>query len=407
VRTLFITSNNVPHSRVSGGQAATLAVLRSYARLGSVSLVAVGEETERDKPLGELTSLCTDVQIVRTKLLFARHRLSHAITAGLALATGRSFKIAKFQDRRLGAILRRRAADERAWDIVHFDSLAMGSYARLFSGTFRVLLEHNVEWEIFERYAMSQPFPFNHLAALEAKRLRRAELQIAGNVDHIMTLSERDAQILRDADCSTPTSTIPIPPGEVALTPARDRRRPFILSLGNLTNVGRQHGTVWFAEKVWPAVRHAIPNAEWHIVGGNPSPVVQNLNGKIGIQVHGFVEDLTPITDKARVCVVPLFAAGGIRIKILDMLALGIPCVATKIGAQGIDVTDHEDILLADSPADFAAAVVAVLTDDELHRRIAQNGHELVQRRYSSAALDAAIEQVMSMAPAAHLATLP
>jgi glycosyltransferase involved in cell wall biosynthesis len=102
----------------------------------------------------------------------------------------------------------------------------------------------------------------------------------------------------------------------------------------------------------------------------------------LGIHVTGYVEDITPYQQQAAMVVVPVRAGGGMRVKILNALAEGIPIVSTTVGCEGIQVADGEDILIADEPADFAAAVLRVLNDPGLAQRLSRNGRRLAETTY-------------------------
>jgi glycosyltransferase involved in cell wall biosynthesis len=121
--------------------------------------------------------------------------------------------------------------------------------------------------------------------------------------------------------------------------------------------------------------------AELWIVGRDPRPEVLELNGN-GVHVTGRVEDVVPYYRQSAVCVVPLRAGGGTRLKILEAMALGRPVVSTTIGCEGLDVVDGEHLLIADNPAQFAEKTVRLLTERQLYQHIATEGRKLVVTKY-------------------------
>jgi glycosyltransferase involved in cell wall biosynthesis len=163
-------------------------------------------------------------------------------------------------------------------------------------------------------------------------------------------------------------------------------------------------GVLWFAREVFPLVRQQVPEARFYIVGKNlPKEVckLQDARSKLQrgyrlsairhrpfaishqpIVVTGYVEDPTPYFADSAVFVVPLRAGGGMRVKILDAWARGIPIVSTSIGCEGIEVRDGENILIADTPQDFAQAVVRVIRDLTLAQQLAENGQRWVEEKY-------------------------
>lgn len=138
-------------------------------------------------------------------------------------------------------------------------------------------------------------------------------------------------------------------------------------------------GMRWFVAEVWPRVRRLRPTARLRITGddgGLPLPAAD------GIECTGFVDDLRPHLSTAWLALAPIFAGGGTRLKILEAMAAGTPVVATSKGAEGIDVTDGEQLLIADDAAAFAARVVALLGDAALRARLSHAARRLVAERY-------------------------
>jgi glycosyltransferase involved in cell wall biosynthesis len=147
-------------------------------------------------------------------------------------------------------------------------------------------------------------------------------------------------------------------------------------------------GVLWFAREVWPTVRKRFPEATFTVVGKNPPTSIRDLadsalNGPAGgIKVTGYVPDPQQYLENAAVFVVPLFSAGGMRVKIVDGWRWGLPIVSTTIGAEGINYRDGENIVIADSPEDFSKAIIRVLSEPDLAQRLRQNGRSWVEQHY-------------------------
>ena len=136
-----------------------------------------------------------------------------------------------------------------------------------------------------------------------------------------------------------------------------------------------------FVVQILPLIRHTINPMEFWIVGGNPRPEVLELNGN-GVRVTGRVEDVVPYYQQSTVCVVPLRAGGGTRLKILEAMALGRPVVSTTIGCEGLDVVDGEHLFIADTPEQFAQKTVRLLLDRHLSQYMCANARRLVEAHY-------------------------
>jgi glycosyltransferase involved in cell wall biosynthesis len=136
-----------------------------------------------------------------------------------------------------------------------------------------------------------------------------------------------------------------------------------------------------FSQDIFPRIREVIPDSALWIVGSNPAPDVRALDGA-SIHVTGRVESVIPYYEQSSVCVVPLRAGTGTRLKILEAMALGRPVVSTRVGCEGLDVTHGEHLLIADDPEDFAQHVLHLFQDDALYDRVTANAREHVMACY-------------------------
>ena len=139
----------------------------------------------------------------------------------------------------------------------------------------------------------------------------------------------------------------------------------------------------WFALEVWPLVREERPEAHFYIVGRNPVPEVQALADTPGVTVTGPVDDMRPWVAGASVYVVPMRMGGGVRLKVLQAMSIGRAIVSTAMGVEGIVARPDEDMLMARTPAEFAAAVLTLLKDPALREKLGKSARELVITRYS------------------------
>jgi polysaccharide biosynthesis protein PslH len=156
---------------------------------------------------------------------------------------------------------------------------------------------------------------------------------------------------------------------------------PLLLFVGNMDYRPNIDAVSYFCERVLPLIREKVPQAEVCIVGLNPAPEVLALAGK-GVRVTGTVSDVRPYYEQSSVCIVPLRAGGGTRLKILEAMALGRPVVSTSIGCEGLDVQDGDHLFVADTPEEFAARTLQLLDDTTLRSHIIRCGRELAEQRY-------------------------
>ena len=240
------------------------------------------------------------------------------------------------------------------------------------SATPCVLFQHNVESVLWRRLAEHEPNALKRLVfSIEARKMARYERSAVARFDHVITVSERD----RDAMCALtdPARVSVVPTGvnvhdyrAAAGTPATG---PTVVFLGSMDWEPNIDAVEYFCRDVWPAVRAEVPGARFRIVGRNPHPRVLSLASS-SVEVTGTVPAVLDHLREAAVVVVPLRAGGGTRLKIFEAMAAGRAVVSTSIGAEGLDVADGRDIVLADTGPRFAGAVIALLRDPIARARV-------------------------------------
>jgi glycosyltransferase involved in cell wall biosynthesis len=156
------------------------------------------------------------------------------------------------------------------------------------------------------------------------------------------------------------------------------------VTLGTLHYPPNADGIRWFFEQVYPKVRDIDPDANLTIIGKNPPPEFIRFaeQNSEHVSVTGYVPDLEPFLKNAAVLVIPVRAGGGMRVRILEGFAYGEAIVTTTMGLEGIDAESGKEVIVADTPQDFAEAVLELLGNYELRNEIAKNGRDLVERKY-------------------------
>jgi len=273
-----------------------------------------------------------------------------------------------------------------------------------------VLFEHNVEAVIWERLAATQAGGLRRrYYRMQACRMHRCEEAAVRRADFVIAVSDDDCTTFRDRYGIDHVAAVPT--GVDTDYFANDSvlpDEPTLVFVGSMDWMPNDDGAVWFMQEVLPRVRRSVPGAKLALVGKSPSDGLRRAaDAAGGVTVTGRVDDVRPYLARARAAIVPLRVGGGTRIKIFEAMAAGRPVVSTTIGAEGLPVTHAEHLLIADSPADFAEAVVQVLSDDEMARRLARQGRDLVEERFgwrrAADAFAAILDRVAADRPRRHI----
>jgi polysaccharide biosynthesis protein PslH len=244
---------------------------------------------------------------------------------------------------------------------------------------------HDVAWVMWERMARVVPFHLRPLVQIEARRIRRDELAACRAADVCVPVSAADLQHLSAAMSSPVRAAVVIPGVDCeALTPVdRSPSSSNLVFVGSMSYVPNVDAAEFFVRDVLPRIAREVSEVTLTIVGARPAPAVRRLAADPRVQVTGLVDDVRPFYAAAAAAVVPLRIAGGVRMKILEAMALGSPLVSTSIGAEGLGLQDGRELLIADTPQQFADAVIRLLRDARLRDTLARQARETAVRRFS------------------------
>jgi glycosyltransferase involved in cell wall biosynthesis len=162
--------------------------------------------------------------------------------------------------------------------------------------------------------------------------------------------------------------------------------REHLLFVGNFLHRPNADAVHFFAREILPLVRRELPRVELLVVGDNAPPEFAAYASE-GVRLLGYVPEIEPLFARARVFVAPIRFGAGVKGKIGEALAHALPVVTTTVGAEGMGLRDGEEALIADSPADFAAAVLRAYRDEGLWRRLSDNGRAHAGRHFSPEAV--------------------
>ena len=343
----------------TGGKIRSYHLLRHLAASNDVTLLSY-YGGERDAAYEQdIRSHFPEAEVIWTGIpsASALHYLRH-------LPSPVPYAVRKFTSNRV----RRRVAawlDERRFDVAVCDFLSASLNFPSVASTPCVLFQHNVESLLWRRQADHEPNLLKRLAfSIEAGKMARYERATVARFAHVIAVSEHDRQAMRAMTGADRVSTVPtgVDVDHYAALAATAAERPVVTFLGSMDWEGNIDAVESFCREAWPAISAAVPAAEFRIVGRNPHPRVLKL-ASASVTVTGTVPDVNDHLKESAVLVVPLRIGGGTRLKIFEAMAAGRAVVSTSVGAEGLDVSDGHDIVLADTSSRLAEAVIGLLND--------------------------------------------
>jgi len=283
--------------------------------------------------------------------------------------------------RKLQALLK-----EETYDVILCDFITPAGIIPWDSPTPKVLFTHNVEATIWRRhYEVANNPIWKAISWCEWRKMEAAERRYLRLADQVLTVSETDRDAFaafvdreRLTVISTGVDVNYFQPSQVEESPSS------LVFTGSMDWLPNEDAIFYFAEEILPLIKGRCPQVLLDVVGRNPSSKLQAMAEKEkNIRLTGWVDDIRPYVARAAVCIVPLRIGGGTRLKIFEAMAMAKATVSTTVGAEGLPVNSGENIILADSPADFAAEVVSLLNNPERRIRLGTAARALVEENYS------------------------
>ena len=280
--------------------------------------------------------------------------------------------------------------ESETFDVIQLETAYLCPYIpviRAHSKALIVMRAHNVEYEIWERMADNFSFGlrkwyFRHIS----RQLKRFEKEYIEKYDLLVTFTERDLHQYRKMGYHNGVHLSPIGlnlehyRSALAMVPKPDHRIGFIGALDWMPN---QEGLFWFMQFIWPLLATLNPEVELHIAGRNTPNEVSGLAGEKVI-VHGEVPDALQYMKQFPLLIVPLCSGGGMRVKILEGMALGKLIVTTSLGAEGIQAVHGQHIIIADEPEDFAQAIHHYLDHPAELKKIGEAARQFVETHFDN-----------------------
>ena len=364
-------------------------LIRELGRRGEVHLLAFvhpdalpGDDT-LEESRAALAPYCRTIEYFPLWVKSSKVALASALVA----STG--------SRRPFGAIAHRSRAFERrvahhlssrTFDIVHADTIALSQFVDPHGSVPTALTHHNIESQLMARRAAVEPRWYARAyLKREAAKLMGYESRESPRFGVNIVMSPQDGETLRRL---APGARIAVVPNgvdtEYFAADGGALETPALIYTGGMNMFANRDAVVSFLKETWPHIVSQAPATRFFAVGQDPPRELLDLAAQDRrIEVTGYVSDIRPYVRQSAVYVVPLRVGGGTRLKVLDAMAMGKALVSTSIGCEGIEVTPGEHLLVADSPAAFAASTVGLLAEAPRRQALGAAARRLVTERYA------------------------
>jgi sugar transferase (PEP-CTERM/EpsH1 system associated) len=367
----------------TGGKIRSYNILRELARSHSITFFSFYAAHDSDLH-PDLKNIFDRVVCVPLDLPAAKS-FAEMLDYGARLLSSQPYGITKYcraeVRRSLHALLERETYDVILCDFIFAAAVIPWNWP-----TPKVLFTHNVEADIWRRHYEVATNPiWKAISWREWRKMEGAERRYLRLADRILTVSESDR------DAFAPFLDL----GKLTVIPTGvdvDYFQPMLVEenanslvfTGSMDWLPNEDAILYFVDAILPLIKQQLPEVSLEVVGRSPSRKLQALaETEKSVRLTGWVEDIRPFVARGAACIVPLRIGGGTRLKIFEAMAMKKAVISTSVGAEGLPVSSGENILLADTPNDFADSVVSVLRDPSRRQRLGTAARTLVQENYS------------------------
>lgn len=276
---------------------------------------------------------------------------------------------------------------EKKFDVIILEGLYMFPYIsdiRKYSEAKVVFKAHNIEHEIWERVVANEPsfFKREYLKIL-SHRIKRMEINYINKADSLVTFTQRDANIFNSLGNKLPVHIAPAGIDTSHLIPdQKNKVFPSLFYIGALDWAPNQEALMWFLRKVWTTFREKYPDIKLEIAGRNAPEWFRKSLQEPNIVFLGEISDAYSYMNSRTVMLVPLLSGSGMRIKIVEGMALGKVIITTSIGTEGIDTTHNQNILIADTAEQYQLQLERAINDKSFCDTISQNAIKFVKKNF-------------------------
>lgn len=381
----------VPYPLDAGGRIGIFNITKYVAALGhKIDLVMYSQTEENNEASDVLSEFCTPHFV-------AANTKDSPLGALLNLFSLVPYNISKYIRPELLAKVKELLL-KNDYDVVHIDHLHLAwlsAEIKKIKNIRVVLREHNLEMEIMQRFYENQTDPLLKIYAwMQYQKFRSYEPLLCKSVDTAMMITDVDREKLLSFRKDISTTIIPAGVTEEFLSQQISEVDRFaIFHVGSLEWIPNYTGLQWFVDKVLPELIKLEPRIKLHIYGKAVEKLKIPDAVKNSVLVTGYVTDLLSELSDKHICIVPLSVGGGIRIKVLEMLALGKVVVSTSIGKEGIEAKDDYEICVADSAEQFIVKILWAIGNPDKADAIRERARKFISENYTWSSLAKKFEE--------------
>lgn len=379
MKVLFVTTLFFSCPPKDGSSIRTFNLIKHLSKNNDMVLICIKEKGKPKDDLSELKRYCSQIIILDFE------KPKKIMNYLFNVFSFKPFFVWRKHDKRIQKIVDK-TVKENQFDLIHVDGLAGAQFALAYCDMPKIIDARDAIWLSHNRQMRNKTNVLLKMYYwLKLFRLKKYELKIYAKFDRVVFISKVDEQTIFSLSNGKLDNLATIPFGIDIPEIKSNKHSTKPLSLvftGNMPYFPNIDAMLYFCKDIFPIVKKEFPDLRLYIVGKNPGPEILKLSEPNDIMVTGEVEDIRVWLEKAAIFVCPLRYGSGMKIKILEAMAMAKPIVSTSVGVEGIKIKNGENIIIADNSTSFASKTIELLRNENLRNHIGENGRKLVEKEY-------------------------
>lgn len=310
--------------------------------------------------------------------------------AFLNIFSNQSYNVSRYFDEEAARLLEE-VLKENDFDIIQFEGLFVVPYLDIVKANSKAKLiyrAHNIECDVWERIAMTESFrPRRSYLQFLARRLKVYETEQINRFHHVFAISEQDRQSILCFGCQVGIEVLPVALDfEKYITQIAEHGFPTLFHLGAMDWRPNKEGLEWFLDEIWPDIEKLNSELRFYIAGKNMPREFFEYDSE-NLVVEGEVFDAVEFINSKSIMIVPLLSGSGMRVKIIEGMAMSKCIIATSMAAEGINCAHGKDILIANTADEFYRSILQCITNPNKWREIGENARKTVERDHDISAV--------------------
>ncbi len=387
---ILLISSFLPFPLHSGGQVRLYNLIKELSKRHKITLICEIRPHQTKKDIAEVATFCEAVHVVpRRKQWSLKNIARSGYSLYPFLLNGHTLLEMK---QKIVEVLR-----DTRFDLIHIETFyVFQNLPKTYLPT--VLVEHNIEYEVYQRFANTAPIVVRPLLMADIWKIKYWEKKFWQKAKEVVAVSEQDKMKMAPFHATVVPNGVD--PKQFPFVKKKTGKEKRILFMGDFTWIQNRQAATWILTEIWPKIQEKLsekPIKLW-IVGKHIPDSIKALGGEDVVFDEHAPDETSKIYQKSYVLLAPIKVGGGTSYKILESMASGVPVVTTELGVKGLGAKHKSEALVGESSDELAKSVIELFSDEKVYEKIQKNARALIEEKYTWESITKTLEKVYNNA---------